>query len=192
MTAAIIAVALRWTSLIRRSSMMTASAASASWVISEVIAARICDSTRAPIRRTLSLTSPTSRSYVLRDGWVSGGFSAGSSRIGASGLRLSNISRASPSAEPARDVVLGHLVPGVREDLERRPFLDDVPRSVIVHVHEHGPVRGPCRLLHVVGGDHDRVVLLELEHQLLDLERGARIEGGARFVHEDDVRRRCD
>src|SRR5829696_1689428 len=192
MTAAILAVALRCTSLMSRSPMMTCSAASASWAISAAIAARIWDSTSAPIRSTLSLTSATSRSYVLRVGWVTGGIPAGWSRSGGSGFGVSNMGRCLRSSEPARDVVLGHLVLRVREDLERRRLLHHVPGPVVGHVHEYRLVRRPRRLLHVVGHDHDGVVLLQVEHELLDLERRAGVEGGAGLVHEDHVRARGD
>ncbi len=49
-------------------------------------------------------------------------------------------------------------------------------------------VAGPRRLLHVVGDDDDRVVLLQLVHELLDLQRRDRVERGARLVHQDHVR----
>jgi hypothetical protein len=39
-----------------------------------------------------------------------------------------------------------------------------------------------------VGDDHDRVLLLQLEHQVLDPAGGDRIERGARLVHQDHVR----
>jgi hypothetical protein len=38
-----------------------------------------------------------------------------------------------------------------------------------------------------VGDDHDRVTVLQLEHQLLDPRRGDGIEGRARLVHEQHV-----
>ena len=42
-------------------------------------------------------------------------------------------------------------------------------------------------LLHVVGDDHDRVALLELVDQLLDLQRRDRIERRAGLVHQDHL-----
>jgi hypothetical protein len=43
-----------------------------------------------------------------------------------------------------------------------------------------------------VGDDDDRVVRLQLGHELLDLEGRARVECGARLVHQDDLRLRRD
>src|SRR5918994_6597292 len=91
--------------------------------------------------------------------------------------RLLSMAVSSPgSAEPARDVILGELVLRAGEQAASRPLLDHIARPVLGHVEEHGPVRGAGGLLHVVGHDHDGVLLLELEHELLDLERRARIE----------------
>src|SRR4051794_31048234 len=68
------------------------------------------------------------------------------------------------SAEPAGDVGLGALVVGVGEDL-----LGDVELDEVAEIHEGGEVGDARRLLHVVGHDDDRVVLLQLVDQLLDL-----------------------
>ena len=43
------------------------------------------------------------------------------------------------------------------------------------------------RLLHVVGHDHDRVLLDQLVHQVLDRERRDRVERRAGLVHQDDL-----
>ena len=52
---------------------------------------------------------------------------------------------------------------------------------------ERGHVRDARRLLHVVRHDDDRVVALELVHEILDARRRDRVECGRRLVHEDDV-----
>ena len=71
------------------------------------------------------------------------------------------------SAEAAGDVFLGLLLRRVREDLRGRPELDDAA------LEEEGRVVAHARrLLHVVRDEHDRVVALELEDELLDLRRG--------------------
>src|SRR4051812_4535286 len=71
------------------------------------------------------------------------------------------------------DVGLGALVGRVGEDRVRVVELDDVADPVAVvleHDREEGRLVGDTRrLLHVVGDDHDRVVLTQLDHQVLDL-----------------------
>src|SRR3712207_3892417 len=99
---------------------------------------------------------------------------------------------ATPLAELAGDVVLGALVLRIGEQLLGRRVLDDdagagVALLVDLHREEGGHVRHARGLLHVVRDDHDRVALLELEHEVLDAARGDGIERGGRLVHEDDV-----
>src|SRR3954470_5324137 len=84
--------------------------------------------------------------------------------------------------ELARDVLLRAGVTGVREDLLRRRVLDELAEE-----HERRRVRDARGLLHVVGDDHDRVALLEVLDQVLDLQRRDRVQRRARLVHEDDV-----
>src|SRR5699024_3096275 len=70
------------------------------------------------------------------------------------------------SAEAARDVVLGLLVHGVGEDGVGVVDLDEVAGLAGAgDVEEPGAVRDAGGLLHVVGHDHDRVLLLELMDQ---------------------------
>src|SRR5512140_211520 len=96
--------------------MMTLSAASASWLTSASIAARICASTSEPIRRMLSLTSATSWSKLLRVGCENTTCSRCSV---VEGVRSSVMLGLLVSAEAAGHVVLGELVGGVREDGQR-------------------------------------------------------------------------
>src|SRR4051812_12521192 len=86
------------------------------------------------------------------------------------------------SAEPAGDVGLGTLVAGIGEDL-----LGDVELDKLAEIHEGGEVRDARRLLHVMRHDDDRVVLLQLVDQLLDLGGRDRIERRARLVEQDDL-----
>src|SRR6267378_2427185 len=51
------------------------------------------------------------------------------------------------STEPTGDVVLGQLLAGVGEDLERRPDLDEVAGSVVAHREEGRPVAAQPLLL---------------------------------------------
>ena len=53
---------------------------------------------------------------------------------------------------------------------------------------ERGHVRDPRRLLHVVRDDHERVLVLQLVHQVLDLRRRDRVERRSRLVEQDHVR----
>src|SRR5262249_34293453 len=91
------------------------------------------------------------------------------------------------SAEVAGDVFLGQSLARLSEDLLRLSHLDEVAGATAfgdVHREERSGVGHALRLLHVVRDDGDRVVPLELEHQLLYASRGDGIEGGARLVHE--------
>src|SRR6266545_3743298 len=84
----------------------------------------------------------------------------------------------SPLPEAARDVILGALVRRRGEELRGLVVLDEHARAAgVVHLEaeERGPVGHARRLLHVVGNDHDRVVPLEVVHQLLDACRGDRV-----------------
>lgn len=91
-------------------------------------------------------------------------------------------------AEAAGDVVLRGLLAGVGEDLLGVVDFDQPPRlSCRFQVEERGVVADPGGLLHVVGDDDDRVVLLQLTDQLLDGHRRDRVQRGARLVHEQHV-----
>src|SRR5207244_13389515 len=84
------------------------------------------------------------------------------------------------SAEAAGDIGLRALVARRREDRFRRAELDQ-----LAQVHEGGEVRDARRLLHVVGDDDDRILLLQLVDQLLDLGGRDRIERRARLVEQN-------
>src|SRR5436190_5228603 len=92
------------------------------------------------------------------------------------------------SAEPTGHVVLGQLLSGVREDLERIAYLDEVALAIVAEREERRPVAHPGRLLHVVGHDHDRDARAEVVDQTLDLQCRDRVERRARLVHQDDRR----
>ena len=57
----------------------------------------------------------------------------------------------------------------------------------LAQVEEGGVVGDADRLLHVVRHDHDRVVLLELVDQLLDLRGGDGVERRGRLVHQQHL-----
>src|ERR671915_1542176 len=94
-------------------------------------------------------------------------------------------------ADLAGDVSLRARVGRVGEDLVGVVELDDAAAPVLLvvelHREERGLVGHAGRLLHVVGDDHDRVLALEVHHQVLDLPRGDRVERRAGLVHQDHV-----
>ena len=63
-------------------------------------------------------------------------------------------------------------------------------RAVLVQLdaEERRHVGDTCRLLHVVRDDHDRVLALQLVHQVLDARRRDRVERRRGLVHQDHVR----
>src|SRR5215472_1917672 len=147
----------RNSSLIDWSLIRTWSAPARSNCRSAVSASSICDSTSPAIRRIDSR-------------------SASSSLVNASLVTWETV--AWVSAEPSSDVVLCALVLRPLEELHGRRELDHLAVAVLrVHQHEGGVVGDPARLLHVVRDDHDRVVLCQATHQVLDLQRRDRIEG---------------
>src|SRR2546423_667470 len=99
-----------------------------------------------------------------------------------------------PSREDTRPFLLAQAPSGVilrpllgrsREDLCGLVVLDQHPGAAAVvdlEAEERRPVGDARRLLHVVRDDHDRVVALELVHQLLDPLRRDRVECGRRLV----------
>src|SRR5262245_11050702 len=73
--------------------------------------------------------------------------------------------------EPAGDVVLCSLIARIREQLLGRCRFDERPHPILTQREEHGLVGHPRSLLHVVRHDDDRVVPLEISHQVLDAQR---------------------
>ena len=61
------------------------------------------------------------------------------------------------------------------------------PLATAGDAEEGGHVRDPRRLLHVVRDDHDRVLLLQLVHQVLDPGGRDQVEGRRRLVHENHL-----
>src|SRR6266566_2333025 len=84
------------------------------------------------------------------------------------------------SAEAPSDIVLGPPV------ARRGEYpAGEIELNQLAEIHESGEIGNARRLLHVVGDDDDRVVVLELVDQLLDLGGGDRIERRARLVEQD-------
>src|ERR1043166_1308538 len=92
-----------------------------------------------------------------------------------------------PSTERPSDVLLGVLLLGVLKDLLGWSLFHEVagPSALRgVYVKKRCRVRDAFGLLQVVGHDGDRVLFLEILHQLFDFGRGDRIERGTGLVHE--------
>src|SRR2546421_729210 len=91
----------------------------------------------------------------------------------------------------SRDVVLRALVGGSGEELARLVVLDQdagaLARLVDVEAEEGGAVGHAGRLLHVVRDDHERVVGLQVVHQLLDRRGRDRVERGGRLVEQQHL-----
>ena len=83
-----------------------------------------------------------------------------------------------PNRRPRTSVRLSE---GCVKIFEVASYLDEDARSLAFatagDAEEGGHVRDPRRLLHVVRDDHDRVLLLQLVHQVLDLGGRDRVEG---------------
>src|SRR5690606_24837288 len=113
-------------------------------------------------------------------------------------ISLWNITRviSVPLAEPAADVILGPFVLWIRKQTFCLSELHQLTRHPLVREHEGGVVGDSRCLLHIMRHDHDRVVLYEFPHQVLDFQRRDRIERRTRLIHQDDVRfvrnRTCD
>src|SRR6202034_4318062 len=84
------------------------------------------------------------------------------------------------SPEAAGDVILGALIARRGEYFAGRIELDQ-----FAEIHEGGELRYPRRLLHVMGDDDDRVVVLQFVDQLFDLGGRDRIERRAGLVEQD-------
>src|SRR6266513_3408386 len=162
-----------------RSRSMTSCACGPSRSMSARMTRRIWSSTSPPIASRVCL-SASSSSWKCRDMAPP---ILDFARLGRRGPSPRDVVRLALLPEPAGDVVLGPLVARVREERARHTELDQLAQE-----HEARGVGHAGRLLHVVGHDDDRVAVLQLEHQLLDLRRGDGIEGRARLVHQEHVR----
>src|SRR6185503_10063940 len=87
----------------------------------------------------------------------------------------------SPSTEPARHIIFGLFLGRVGEDLVGGIELDE-----FAQVKESGVIGDARRLLHIMGDDDDGELLLQVENQVLDASGGEGIQGGSRFIHEND------
>jgi len=86
-------------------------------------------------------------------------------------------------AVASRDVILGALVLGAREDVGGRADLDQLSQQ-----EERGEVGDSGRLLHRVRNDDDGVILLQLADEIFDLRGRDRVERRGRLVHQNDFR----
>src|SRR5690606_24413197 len=100
-------------------------------------------------------------------------------------------------SEPARNVIGRLALARTAEELVSLLELDQfAPTRILAGRIVHGPpdaeerrvIRYTLRLLHIVGYDDDRILFLQLAHQLFDTLRRDGIERRTRLVHEDDLR----
>src|SRR4051794_520927 len=91
--------------------------------------------------------------------------------------------RPAASAEASRDEIFRSLVLRTRENLRGRREFDEIAGQ-----EKSSILRNAARLLQVMCHDGDRVALLELVDQLLDLEGGDGIERRARLIHQQHFR----
>src|SRR6516164_9780087 len=139
---------------------LTCSPSSESRSVSDRMLLAICSSTLAPMARSFSRTRRRSDSNALS--------------VWAALVLL---------PELAGDIVLRPSLARVGEDLRSGTDLDQ-----LTQIEEGGVVRDARSLLHGVGDDDDRVLLLQLVDQLLDLRGGDGIEGRGRLVHQQHLR----
>src|ERR1700683_217911 len=87
------------------------------------------------------------------------------------------------STEPSRDVIFGFSLGRALED-----GLGIVEFDQVAQQKETGELRHARCLLHVMGNDHLRTLVLECEQQILDLGSGNRIQRRAGFVQQQNFR----
>src|SRR5256886_11903918 len=126
------------------------------------MAPRIWDSTRPPICRTPERRVSRSLSYCLE--------------------RCSVPIALLLSAEPAGDVVFRFFLLRLDENL-----VGHAEFHHLSEIHIRRVVRNARRLLPVVSDDHDRIVVLQLVHELLDAARRDRVESRGRLVQEQHL-----
>src|SRR5712692_6488130 len=149
------------------SNSITRLARSASRLARAPTASAICFSARPPISATRRVSSCRSASKALA----------------VCSFIMSAILARAGSPEAAGDIVLRATIARSREHIA-----GGVEFNELAEIHEGGEVGDPRRLLHVVRHDHDRVVLLELVDQLLDLSGRDRVERRAGLVEQDHLR----
>src|SRR5437588_12101440 len=90
------------------------------------------------------------------------------------------------STEPSGNVFLGLRLSGIRKDFRGAIDFDQTPK-----IKKRGVIRTAASLLHVVGDNHNRVLLLELTDQFLNFRRRDRIERRTWFVHQHNLGLDC-
>src|SRR5580700_5569828 len=148
---------------------MTRSPSSRSRSASAPTASLICRSTSPPISATLRVMSCRSTSNALA--------------VWSALVEYSVMVLSLRSAEASRDIVLRTLIVRRSEHFAGRVEFDQ-----LAEIHEGGELRDARRLLHVVGDDHDGVVVGQFVDQLFDLGGGDRVERRARLVEQDHLR----
>src|ERR1039458_7170274 len=160
----------------RSSSAITIWASSTSWWLSASSTRSSCSTIRSRPPSACVSSSCSCCWKCTRPCWGPGAGGAPSSGPPSEVDPLASL------AELAGDIFLGSRVCGIGEDLLRGTDLDELAAE-----HECGAIGHARGLLHVVRDDHDRHALLELGDQLLDLQRGDRVERRAGLVHQDHL-----
>src|SRR5436853_2779599 len=148
---------------------------------SSLVARRLTARTRAGSPSALKSSAVAAASAAESRGAASGAQQERASSVISTFLNISkNVDMCQGSAEAPRDVVLGPRVGRGGEDLLRRVVLDQLAEALTLVAardrEERGHVRDARGLLHVVRDDHERVLALQVVHQLLDRGGGDRVE----------------
>src|SRR6185312_14790044 len=102
--------------------------------------------------------------------------------------RSSNASTESPSAASASpDMVSRRTFTWLSSSWKCRWMSRLIQIEELNTIEEAGEIGPPARLLHVMGDNHDGVVFLELEDELLHPLGGDRVESRAGLVHEEHL-----
>src|SRR5215475_9637750 len=165
----------RWSASIFASADDTRCASAVSRVASASTESATCFSARPPISATMRERScrSVSKAFIVWSDIVM-------FRLSAFGALTFPASRSHALAKASCNVVLRATIVRGGEDTGGLTKLDQ-----LAEVHEGREIRHASGLLHVVGHDGDRVVVLEFVDQLFDLCRGDRIERRAGFVEQD-------
>src|SRR5690606_23850151 len=154
-------VASGWRSANRRMTLRSRSACAASTCLSRSITFSASDGSRLT---TAWMESATMLSAMPPMRAISVDSASSSS---PKDLTICSAISLSPSAEPARDVVLRPRVARIGENLLGRTGLDQ-----LAEMEERGLLRHARGLRHRMRHDHDAEILAQLVDQFLDLRRG--------------------
>src|SRR6266496_3359339 len=102
-------------------------------------------------------------------------------------VRITTIPPICVSAKPSTDIVFCLLLLWMCKDLGGRCKFDQFAGK-----EKTRKLGDTCCLLHVVRHDNNRVIILQLCHQFLNLQRCNGIERRCRLIHQQDLGLDCD